>query len=118
MIMKKAHRRKCLDVAVVRGAECNTDHMMVRVRLQLGKKVFRSGCAKSEGRKFDVSKLKGRCRDERGRETTKGRFVSGVFERMCGMWRCDGSLEEKWSAMKTALRETAGSVLGSGGTCR
>ena len=104
-IMKRAHRRKCLDVAVVRGAECNTDHMMVRVRLQLGKKVFRSGCAKSGERKFDVSKLtcqscqlsklKGRCRDERGRETTKGRFVSGVFERMCAMWRCDGSLEEK-----------------------
>ena len=31
------------------------------------------------------------------------------------MWRCDGSLEEKWSAMKTALCETAGSVLGSRG---
>ena len=100
--MRRAHRRKCLDVAVVRGAECNTDQMMVRVRLQFGKKVFRSGCAKSGERKFDVSKLKGRCRDERGRETTKQRFVSGVFERMRGMWRCDGSLEEKWSAMKTA----------------
>ena len=113
--MRRAHHRKCLDVAVVRGAECNTDHMMVRVRLQFEKKVFRSGCAKSGERKFDVSKLKGRCSDDRGRETTKGRFVSGVFERMRGMWRCDGSLEVKWSAMKTALRETAGSVLGSEG---
>ena len=109
-IMRRAHCRKCLDVAVMRGAEYNTDHMMVKVRLQFGKKVFRSGCAKIGERKFDVSKLKGRCRDERRRETTKGRFVSGVFERMRGMtglWRR--------SAMKTALRETAGSVLGSEG---
>ena len=94
-IMRRAHRRKCLDVAVVRGAECNTNHMMVRVKLQFGKKIFRSGCAKSGERKFDVSKLKGRCRDERGGEMTKGRFASGVFERMRGMWRCDGSLEQK-----------------------
>ena len=63
-IMKRAHHRKCLDVAVVCGAECNTDHMMVRVRLQLGKKVFRSGCAKSGERKFDVSKLKARSPQE------------------------------------------------------
>ena len=99
-IMRRAHHRKCLDVAVMRGAECNTDHMMVRVRLQFGKKVFRSGCVKIGERKFDVSNLKGRCMVERGRETTKGRFVSRVFKKMCGMWRCDGSLEKKWSAMK------------------
>ena len=41
------------------------------------------------------------------------RIRSKTF-RMYYMWRCDGSLE-KCSAMKTALHETAGSVLGSGG---
>ena len=50
---------------------------------------------KSGERKFDVLKLKGRCTDERGRERTEGRFVSGMFERIHGMWRCDGFLNEK-----------------------
>ena len=41
--------------------------------------------------------------------------MSGVFEKMFGVWRCDASLEEKCSAIKTVLHETAGSVLGSEG---
>ena len=73
--MRKAHRRYCVDVAVMRGAECNSNHMITRVKLQFGKKVFRSGCAKSGERKFDTSMLKGRQTGERGRETTKQRFV-------------------------------------------
>ena len=38
VIMRKAHRRKCLDVAVMRGADCNTDQRMVRLKLVVGKK--------------------------------------------------------------------------------
>ena len=32
-IMRKAHRRRCLDATVMRGAQCNTDHMMLKVKL-------------------------------------------------------------------------------------
>ena len=69
-IMRKAHRRRCLDVTVMCGAQCNTDHMMLKAKLQIGKKTFRSGSKKDKAGKFDVSKLQGRCTDERGRETT------------------------------------------------
>ena len=68
-IMRKAHRRRCLDVTVMRGAQCNNDHML-KVKLLIGKKTFRSGSKKGIARKFDVSKPQGRCTDERGRETT------------------------------------------------
>ena len=27
----EAHRRRCLHVSVMRGAQCNTDHMMLRL---------------------------------------------------------------------------------------
>ncbi len=39
--MRKAHIGKCLDITVKRGAECNTDHMMLLMKLHLGKKRFR-----------------------------------------------------------------------------
>ena len=64
----------------MRGAECNTDHMMVRVRLQFEKKVFRSGCAKSGERKFDVSKLKGRCMDA---GPYSGYVLEGFYKMAC-----------------------------------
>ena len=59
-----------MDVTVMCGAQCNTDHMMLKVKVQVGKKTFGSGSKKGIVGKFDVSKLQGRCTDERGKETT------------------------------------------------
>jgi hypothetical protein len=36
--MWKTHRRRCLDVSVMCGADCNTDHRMLRAELVVGKK--------------------------------------------------------------------------------
>ncbi len=47
--------------------------------------------------------------DNKGRETTKGKYVREVSERMQDTWENDSNVEEKWDVMKT---ETAGSVLG------
>lgn len=112
-IMRKAHCRRCLDVTVMCGAQCNTDHMMLKAKLQIGKKTFRSGSKKDKAGKFDVSKLQGRCTDERGRETTRGKFVNKVCATMKEAWCSDGTVEEKWEVMKSALCEAAGSILGS-----
>ena len=57
VIMRKAHRRRCLDVTVVRGAQCNTDHMMLKVKLQFRRKHFGGDRTRSSVGKFDVSKL-------------------------------------------------------------
>ena len=38
VIMRQAHRRKCLDVSVMRGAEYNTDHRLMRVKVVIGKR--------------------------------------------------------------------------------
>ena len=63
---------------MVRGAQCNTDHMMLKVKLQFGKKHFRGDRTRSSVGKFDVPKLQGRCVDERGKETLRGKFASRV----------------------------------------
>ena len=83
------------------------------MKLQIGKKTFRSGSKKGIARKFDVSKLQGRCTDERGRETTRGKFMNKVCTTMKEAWCSDGTVEEKWEVMKSALCEAAGSILGS-----
>lgn len=101
-----------------RGAECNTDHMMLLMKLHFGKKRFRGGVTRGGERKFDVSKLQGRCMDNKGRETTKGKYVREVSERMQDTWKSDSNVEEKWDVMKRAMCETAGSVLGSAGRHR
>ena len=125
-IMRKAHRRRCLDVTVVRGAQCNTDHMMLKVKLQFGNKHFRGDRTRSSVGRFDVSKLQGRCVDERGKERRegggwqkvkeeegRGKFASRVCAKMKEQWSSRGSVEEKWDVMKSALCEAAGSILGS-----
>ena len=37
LIMRKTHRRKCLDVPVMHGADYNTDHRMLRAKLVVGR---------------------------------------------------------------------------------
>ena len=58
MILHKAHRRKCLDVCVMRGADYNTYHRMVRAMLVVGRK--RAFSRRHEGefvKRWDISKL-------------------------------------------------------------
>jgi hypothetical protein len=68
VIMRKIYRRKCLDVAVKRGADCNTDHRMLRVKVAFGKKSFRKGVEGTVVRRWDLTKLKGKCVDGQGRD--------------------------------------------------
>ena len=58
----KVHHWRCLDVAVVRGAQCNTEYMMLRMKVQLGRKKFRSESKRKDAGKCDVGKQGGtRC---------------------------------------------------------
>ena len=56
--MKQSQRRKCLDVSVMCGAQCNTDHQMLRVKLHVGpvRRHYRPNS--SSQMRFDISKLK------------------------------------------------------------
>ena len=78
-IVRQAHRRMCLDASVMRGAECNSDHRMLRVKLVVGrKKKYRKSCGGVGVRRWDVSKLKGSSEDDRGRELARGRYLRCV----------------------------------------
>ena len=102
VIMKNMHRR-CLHVCVMRGEYCGTDHRMLRVKVVVGKKkLFRRAYAKErDARRWDLTKLKGRCFDETTRETAMGSYVR-IEEEI--QEECSG-VQEKWDTLKTALCE-------------
>ena len=114
IIMRQSQRRRCQNIDVMRGAECHTDHKMFRARVVCGlPKSFRKLPVERPPGRFDVLCLKGNCVDEQGKMTAKGFFVNGVSRRLQAAWNQEGSVEEKWTLLKTALTDTAQSTLGT-----
>ena len=113
-VVKQSFRRICRDVAVVRGAECGTDHLMLRLKLQV---LVKGGSHKPQrgdnavGR-FDVTKLCGPNVDNRGELTERALFQESVGKKVKESWNSGGSIEEKWKSIKSALCESAELVLG------
>jgi len=55
-VMKKSEHWRCIIAMVVREAMCNTDHMMLRLKVRIGKKPS-SKQQDKKGRRFDVVQL-------------------------------------------------------------
>lgn len=113
VIMRKADQRKCLDVSVLRGADCNTDHRMLRAKVMVGKrKLFRRRSGETTVKRWDVAKLHGSNVDEEGWETTRGAYLRNAKEKLIEMWNDRSSVEDKWDAVKLSLRHGAEMTLG------
>ena len=56
-VMRQKDRRRCLDAAVRRGAECHTDHQLLRIKVAMTSKWFHTGKRKQRPVKYDVAKL-------------------------------------------------------------
>ena len=105
-------RRMCVDVSVKRGAECNTDHQMLCATLRLKRENYHTPVPSTENRRYDVSSL---ARVEVGRtedNEVKTAFIEQVLEKARKDWPIDGSVQDKWSVVRSALTETADDVLG------
>ena len=50
--------------------------------------------------------------DVKGRELTKGKFVTGVCDSMKGRWDQLSTAQEKWEVLRSALCDTASSIVG------
>ena len=59
------------------------------------------------------TKLKGRSEDDLGRNITRSEFQDQVCKMTRELWNSQGTVEEKWAAIKTALCVSAKSILGS-----
>ena len=88
--MKKVHRRKCLDVSVMREADCNTDHRMLRAKVVVGRKVyFRKKHNGAGVKRWDVAKLQCTSEDARERERDcEGRVFELHWSKATGILEC------------------------------
>ena len=99
-------RRRCLDACVKRGAECNTDHQLLRIKIKVTGKGEYHHLRNKKRKRFDVSWLTGR--DETGRQL----YRELVCRRTTEAWVNEGTVEEKWSATQSGLVKAAEEALG------
>ena len=105
-VMRQKDRRRCLDACVKRGAECNTDHQLLRIKMRVTRKGGYHQPRPKKCKKFDVSHLAGR--DETRRHVYRERVGMKAAE----AWDNEGTVEEKWSVVRSALVESGEEVLG------
>ena len=112
IVMRQKDRKLCVDAAVKRGAECNTEHQFLCAELRMAWKCCKPKPQK-EVRRFDASGLRRVSRTGGGEvRSQRQEYVEGVVERAREEWPDEGTVEEKWRAMRTALVDTAGETLG------
>ena len=66
-----------------------------------------------KGRRFDVAQLGRGSGGTRNTDTVREKFVAEVSRRLKGGWCEEGSVEEQWQVMKSALCKAANSTLGT-----
>ena len=111
--LRQKDRRMCLDAAVMRGAECHMDHQLLQIKLRVHQANFNRKQLQ-KGRKYSVGLLhEGKLRDRTSDEVRK-RFQQELSHKVEESWPTDGdgTVEEKWSVLRDALKETAESILG------
>ena len=110
--MKNKHCSLLFNFSVKRGAECNTDHQLLRLKLRISKLYSKSSRVSRLSTMFDVSKLTGPIVDENGKDTPRGAFQDLASSLIVDNWKEDGSVNEKWNAVHSALTGAAKTVLG------
>jgi len=91
-----------MDTHATRGANCSTDHIMIRstTRLKIRNQFKKKG--KQPVRKLDVSKLKN--------DDTRSKLEANLGEKLT---LASGLVEEKWSLYREAVYRVSSDVLGS-----
>ena len=112
-MMRQRDKGLCLNVAARRGAECNTDHHFVCMKLRLKRTPGGRVGKGVKCKRFDVEKLRDKCNGVE-EESVKSQYLQGVLERAEDEWCDEAGVEGQWSAVKSALVSTE-KVLGRTG---
>lgn len=106
VVMRADQRRCCRDVQVMRGANCWTDHRMVRAKLCLG--VMRFGRKQSRPLPLAVHKLDSQQVRDEYRELLESVLQNSLEGH-------EETIEEKWRRMSMCIMSAAEEVVGRGG---
>ena len=115
-IARQRDQKRCLDACVKRGAECNTNHQLLRIKIRVKGK---GGCCqlknKISKKKFTVSRFMSRGGANSGADMYRDAYRECVGTKAVEVWEDEGTVEEKWSAIRSALVEAGKEVLGQEG---
>jgi len=102
IITRQRDLSEFMDTRAMRGANCSTDHIMIRStsRLKIPKQFKKKG--KQPIRKLNVSKLKN--------DDTRSKLEANLEEKLT---LASGSVEKKWSSYRKAVYRVSSDVLGS-----
>ena len=112
-IMRQKDRARCIDAAVKRGAECNTDHQLLRIKVKVVGGRFYHKPRSNPPKKFDVSALRNSTTNDIDTNNPRNLFQDRLNTTTQAAWKVNSTVEEKWSTLKRSLIEAALETLGS-----
>ena len=90
------------------SAECNTAHQFLRTSVRMPWRGLKKRAGMNEGKRYDVSGLvscKGSYNMSTGRPLQQG-YIEEMLERATSAWQEEGTVEERWEVMCSALLES------------
>eukprot|EP00117_Sycon_ciliatum_P025506 scpid28325/ scgid21154/ len=113
ILVRQDDRHLCTDVAVIRSAECGSDHQLLYMALQLPSPVRRGAQSKdSVRRRFEVAQLKDRRTSSPEDPTPTDIYQAVIKEEIDRNWLENANISEKWSSIKSTLDTAASTALG------
>lgn len=110
ILIDKRHQSNILDVRCYRGADCDSDHLMVAAKLRMRLTTDRkSRTGRGVSRGFAINKL----RDEVKLEEYQREIASRLDEEREIEYDHDIDIDKKWEKLKIAIKETGEKILGS-----
>ena len=111
-IMRQKDHARCVNAAVKQGAECHTDHQLLRIKVKVvGERCYHKPHNKPP-RKLDVSALRCNNTDDSATNNPRHIFQERLNASTRAAWKVDSTVEEKWTTIKAGLIEAATEVLG------
>ena len=122
-ITRQRDLKRCLDVRVVRGADCSTDHLLLGVSYLLPSSGKRRHAKIVKRQRFYVAKLLLVSEDAPpSADGTKVRIATlynqKVFSTLPSTWSSACTVVEKWKALRSAIMDAAVGTPGYQRRCR
>ena len=104
ILMRQSQRKKCVDVQVMRGAECWSDHRMVRAKIRVDYRPQRKAKRGAGSMKqLNMSQL--RC------ERVRSEFDNNLSQLLDRKWSACSSVQEKWELLVNSTKCVATAVI-------
>ena len=111
-VVRQKDRKLVLDAEVKRGAECQTDHQLLRVKVRMSRVRLRRRSKNKMSMRFNVSKLFEQ-KNESDAAPTCTMFQEAVSSKAKELWTADSPIDDQWNALSSALTEAAKTILGT-----